>query len=463
MRSSLHFLFYFTAISILLIAGAGCANIIPPSGGPRDSIPPLLISATPPDSAKNIRPSKVTLTFNEYLMPLQNVENVIISPTLPNVPAIESRLRTITVRFRDTLEPNTTYSINFGNVIRDVNEGNPIESFTYVFSTGNKIDENSFGGKVILAETGKIDSTLIVVLHRNLADSAVQKFRPLYYTKIDGSGNFTFNNLPEGKFAVYALPNDFMKRYDDSIKRFAFLDSPIVVGANTPAVTLYAYEQEKRRAITSSGSGNAGNKAQDKRLRYTNPEGSVKDVFSPLTLDFVRKLKTLDSTKIILSDTNYNRINNYSVRIDSPATRLVLNHQWQLNTKYKLIIQKDAVADAEGITLSKNDTLTFTTRRAEDYGHVRIRFTNIDLAKNPVLQLVQGDVIVESVPLTSREWKRDLFKPGDYDLRILYDANKNGVWDPGNFKKKRQPEIVQSISRKLSVRASWENEVEITL
>jgi hypothetical protein len=386
---------------------------------------------------------------------------VIISPTLPNVPAIESKLRTITVRFRDTLEPNTTYSINFGNVIRDVNEGNAIEGFTYVFSTGNIIDENSFVGKVILAESGKVDSTLIVVLHRNLADSAVQKLRPLYYTKIDGGGNFTFNNLPEGKFAVYALPNDFFKRYDDSTKRFAFLDSPVVVSTKTPPVTLYAYEQEKKRVSTTS-SGNAGNKGQDKRLRYANAEGTVKDVLTPLTLEFVRKIKILDSTKIVLTDTNYNRLGNYSVRLDSPFTKLVITHQWLLATKYKVIIQKDAVADVDGVTLTKADTLSFTTKQAEDYGNVKIRFTNIDFSRNPVLQLVQGDVIVESAPLTSREWKKELFKPGEYDLRILYDANKNGQWDPGNFKKKKQPELVQSLPRKLSVRANWENEIDIS-
>jgi hypothetical protein len=462
MRSTFHCFFSSTIILILVITAAGCANIIPPSGGPRDSIPPVLVSAVPNDSSKNVRPSRITLTFNEYLVPLQNVENVIISPTLPTTPAIESKLRTITVRFRDTLAPNTTYSIDFGDVIRDVNEGNILQDFTYVFSTGNKIDQNSFGGKVILAETGKIDSTLIVVLHRDLADSAVQKFRPLYYTKLDGSGNFTFNNLPEGKFVVYALPNDFQKRYDDSTKRFAFLDTPVVIGPKTTPVMLYAYEQEKRKPNTAAGSAAQG-KGQDKRLRYTNAEGGLKDVFTPLTLEFARKLKTFDSTKVTLSDTNFNRINNYSTRLDSPATKLVLSHPWQLNTKYKLVIQKDAVADVDGITLIKNDTLTFTTKRREDYGQVRIRFNNLDLSRNPVLQLVQNDVVVESVPLATREWQRDLFKPGDYDLRILYDSNKNGAWDPGNFRKKKQPEIAQALSRKLSVRANWDNEVDINL
>jgi hypothetical protein len=446
---------------MLMAVGSGCANIIPPSGGPRDSIPPRLISATPPDSEKNVKPSKITLTFDEYIAQLQNAENIIISPTLPSIPNIESHLKNVTVKFRDTLESNTTYSINFGNSIRDVNEGNIFEGFTFVFSTGNRIDENTLSGKVILAETGKIDSSLIVVLHNNLADSAIIKQRPRYYTRVDGSGNFKFNNLPAGKFAVYAVSKESYSRQYDSTMLFAFLDSAITVSQNTPPVTLYAYTQEKRKTIVPPPA--SGNKGQDKRLRYTNPEGVSKDAFTPLVLEFTKKIKTFDSSRITLTDTGFNHLSGYSVKTDSTAAKLVVEYPWKLNTRYRLLISKDAVTDVDGTTLSKNDTLSFTTKRAEDYGEVRVRFNNLDLSKNPVLQIVQNETIVESVPLTTREWKKSLFKPGEYDLRILYDTNKNGTWDPGNFSRKKQPELVQSIPKKLSVRANWENEVDITL
>ncbi|MFS9669155.1 hypothetical protein, partial [Klebsiella pneumoniae] len=88
------------------------------------------------------------------------------------------------------------------------------------------LDDNTFKGKVQLAETGKIDSTLIVLLHRNLNDTAVVKERPLYYTKINGKGEFTFRYLPSGRFNVFVLPNDYGKKYDDSTKMFAFLPEP---------------------------------------------------------------------------------------------------------------------------------------------------------------------------------------------------------------------------------------------
>jgi len=458
MRSAVHFLLIAGVFTTLLITGSGCANIIPPAGGPRDSIPPQLVSATPPDSAKNVKPQRITLTFNEYISQLQNTQDIIIAPTLEKTPNIDSRLKTVNVKFQDTLEPNTTYAINFGNTIRDVNEGNILEDFTYVFSTGNKIDNSRITGKVVLAETGKTDSTLIVLLHRNLADSAVVKLRPRYYTTIDGSGNFTFNNLPNEYFNVFVVPKESFRQYD-STALFAFLDQPVKATDTTKPVTLFAYVQEKKSRTAPS----TNTKSADKRLRYANTEAGPKDIFKPLELLFNRKLKTMDSTKIILTDTNYNQLNNYSVRLDTTATRLIVQHQWKLGTMYKLIISKDAVADAEGITLTKTDTLTFNTQRTEDYGSVRLRFTNLDLSRNPVLLIVQNESVIQSVSLNGREWKQELFKPGEYELRILYDANKNGVWDPGNFRLKKQPEIVQPIQRKLSIKGNWDNEVEISL
>lgn len=460
MRSSLQLVFASIIFTMLVIAGGGCANIVPPAGGPRDSIPPQLVSATPPDSSKNVHPKRITLTFDEYVAQLQNTQDIIISPIPVKTPNIESRLKTITVRFQDSLESNTTYSINFGNTIRDVNEGNILEDFTYVFSTGNTIANSQIKGRVILAETGKVDSTLIVLLHRDLSDSAIVKLRPRYYTTIDGSGNFSFNNLPNENFNVFVVPKESFRQYD-STALFAFLNSPVKASDTSKSVTLYAYVQEKKKSPSSAT--NTAPKTGDKRLRFANTETGPKDVFKPLELLFNRKLKTIDSTKIILTDTGFNRLTNYSVQLDSTATKLVVKHSWKLGSVYKLLIAKEAVADAEGITLTKADTLTFGTQRAEDYGSVRLRFTNVDLSKNPVLQIVQNETIIQSVPLVGREWRQELFKPGEYELRILYDDNKNGIWDPGNFYLKKQPEIVQPIQRKLSIKANWDNEVDISL
>jgi hypothetical protein len=94
---------------------------------------------------------------------------------------------------------------------------------------------------------------------------------------------------------------------------------------------------------------------------------------------------------------------------------------------------------------------------------VVLRFTNLDLAKNPVLQLVQGDEVKKSYPLTASEWSNKYVEPGEYQIRILYDTNKNGKWDPGDYSKKLQPEKVISLEQKLGIRANWDNERDIKL
>jgi len=224
-----------------------CANIIPPGGGPRDSLPPRLINSLPKDSAVNISTQNIVLTFDEYVQ-LQSVnENVIISPNPVKLPIIDSKLRIVTVKLKDSLEKNTTYSINFGSAIKDVNEGNLAKEFTYVFSTGNKIDTNHYNGYVILAESGKIDSTLIVVLHNNLQDSSIVKNKARYLAKLNGKGYFNFNFLPVGQFAAYVVPNDFTQKYDDSTKLFAYLNQPIIINKNTQTDTLYAYQEFKKK------------------------------------------------------------------------------------------------------------------------------------------------------------------------------------------------------------------------
>ncbi len=459
--------FFFAVIIVFIaIAGTGCANIMPPTGGSKDTIPPRLVSAAPPDSSRNVSTNHITLTFDEYVDVQNAMQEVIVSPTPLYTPLVERRMRTVTVRLRDTLEPNTTYTINFGNAIKDVNEANVAENFTYVFSTGNTIDENEFAGKVVLAETGKTDSTLIVILHSNLSDTAIRKLRPRYYTKLDKDGNFRFSHLPKANFAVYVLPNDYTKRYDDSTKPFAFLNQPVTVNDSTRPVILYAYHQYKRAESSANNASSADKgpaSTADKRIRYvSNFEGGAKDLLTPLELTFNRKIQITDTGLIQLTDSS-SRVVQKSISQDTSATKLIIRNNWIEQMRYRLIIAKNAISDSAGTTLPKADTISFTVKKESEYGSIRLRFPNADYSKNPVLLLVQNETIVEAIPITQKEWYRKLYNPGEYDLRLLYDTNKNGVWDTGDFSKKKQPEIVQQLSRKLTIKANWDNETDINL
>jgi|694.fasta_scaffold00974_35 hypothetical protein len=459
-------LFVFALCYGICINMSSCANIIPPGGGPRDSLPPKLITALPKDSAVNVNPKLITLNFNEYLT-LQNVnENLIVSPTIKNNPLVDSKLRTITIKIKDTLDPNTTYSLHFGESIKDVNEGNILRNFKYVFSTGKTIDDFSYKGRVYLAEKGKVDTTLLVILHNNLNDSAIVKERPRYYTRINGKGEFSFTNLSAGIFRVYVLPNDYSKKYDDSTKLFAFRSDDLVISNNTPYDTLYAYEAFKTVEKITKPTETAGkNSKEDKRLKYAADfEGGQQDLLSNLNLNFNKKLQSVDSSKIAFCDSNYKALKGYRIELDTSKTKLSFIYPWKELSSFRIVIQKDAIADTSGITLPKTDTIRFITKKEADYGSIKLRFTNLNLSKHPVLQVVESDNIVESIPLTSYELIRKLYKPGNYDLRILYDTNQNGIWDPGSFGKiKKQPEIVKLISKVFSVRSNWDNEVTIGL
>ena len=466
------FLIFFPVVVFLLIAamaGTGCANIIPPSGGPRDSLPPVLLEANPPDSSVNFRANVIQLHFDEFV-DLQDVQqNLLFTPLFDpdKVPRIEARLRTLTLRLRDSLEPNTTYTFNFGNAIKDINEGNVLRNFSYTFSTGPYLDSLSFSGKVILAETGKSDSSLIVVLHKNLADSAVEKERPRYVTRLDGAGNFTFHNLPSGTFAIYALSDPGnIRRYISKKQTFAFTDKPVVISDSTKPVTLYAYTEEGTTSPPVANNTPARPNAADRRLRFTtNLSGTQQNLLDSLKINFEQPLRFFDSTRIALfTDSVYNRATGYSFQLDSSKKQLLLVNKWSPNTLYNLVLDKDFAEDTLGRKLLITDTVTFTTRKLTDYGALAIRMHNIDTAQNPVLQFVQNNVLVFSAPLRNGRFAQNLFVPGDYDLRILYDKNRNGKWDPGHFPEpKRSPEMVQPVSRKITVKAASDNDFDIAL
>jgi translation initiation factor 1 (eIF-1/SUI1) len=480
LRSRLLFVFFLFALTIATsILFSNCANIIPPLGGPRDSLPPRLLSVNPKDSTLNFDARKITLVFNEFVE-LQNLrENILVSPTPKTDPIIESKLRTVTIRIKDTLDPNTTYTIDFGNAIKDINEANVAKNFTYTFSTGTAIDDFELSGRIIIAETGDVDSTIVAMLHRSGDDSALIKEKPRYIAKPDGKGFFQFHNLPAGTFYLYALKDESgQRKYFSGRQAFAFADQPVVIGDSNAPVTLYAFvekKEEKTASGTSSvrpGSVNKilGDKGkqpteQDKRLRFkTNLDNNQQDLLTTLDILFTDPLKNFDTSKIQFVNETYQPLTTYSFVKDSTSKKVSLRFGWQENTAYNIIVDKDFAEDSSGRKIPRTDTLKFKTLREADYGNVKIRFRDLDMNKKPVLLLLQGEEIKFSTALTIPEFTKKLFKPGDYDIRVLYDTNGNGRWDTGEFFKKHlQPEKVEKVEKKLTVKANWDNDITIDL
>jgi hypothetical protein len=461
MRSStiLFSFFIISLLYIITICNIGCGQIGMPTGGPKDSIPPRLTNATPKLNSTNVTGNKITLTFNEYVDLKEAQTNVLISPLPKKQPYIDFKLKTVTVKLKDTLLPNTTYSINFGNTIVDNNEGNPLKDFVYVFSTGNQIDSFTLTGKVIIAETGKTDSTLLALLYRNPDDSAVEKNKPDYVARLKSDGSFSFVNLPAGNFKVYALKDgDGGKTYNSKKEIFAFADAAVTVTEKTEPEILYASALEKE---TNNKTGKA---TINKKLNYSLAAGSqMQDLLTPFELIFNNPLKKFDAEKLILRDTNYKPIPATAWTIDSSRTKISLSVKWPEDVPYRLILDTTAISDSANNHLTRMDTLRFTTKQLSDYGNVVLRFSNLDLSKHPVLQFVQGQEIKNSYPLKTLEWSNKFVIPGEYEIRILFDDNNNGKWDPGNYSKKLQPEKAITLKDKLSIKANWDNERDIKL
>jgi hypothetical protein len=464
---------FFSALFIITMAAfwttvpTGCANIIPPSGGPRDTLPPILLSALPADSTVNFRGNRITLTFDEYV-DLQEVQNnLLFTPTFEINPEVSVRAKVVSVRFRDSLLPNTTYIFNFGNAIRDINESNTFRNFTYTFSTGPVLDSLTLAGKVILAENGKTDSTLIVMLHNSLSDSAVIKQRPVYVTRVNPDGSFRFRNLPRDTFAIYALGDaGIIRRYQNKSQQyFAFASEPVIAGS-AENLTLFAYKEAPTQAATpatTAGSRGAAASAAERRLRFT-PANTTVDLQSDFVLNFPVPLRRIDSTQLQLStDTSFTPAP-FTATLDSTRTRLLIRSQWQQGTKYNLVLGQAFATDTAGRQLLKSDTLNFTTKRLSDYGRLTVRIRGLDTARNAVLQFVQGSQVAFSAPLRNGIYRSTLFSPGEYELRILYDENGNGLWDPGQFMPaRRQPEKVVPVTQGINVKADWDNEFERSL
>ncbi|MBU6158478.1 MAG: Ig-like domain-containing protein [Bacteroidetes bacterium] len=446
--------------------GWGCANIIPPGGGPIDSLPPQPVAALPKDSALRVDllQSKFTLQFDEFIELKNATEQVIISPYPAKNPLIESKLKTLSVKFKDTLLPNTTYTIDFGNAVADINEGNIQKNFTYVFSTGNHIDSNHLSGRVLTAETGKVDSTLWAVLYSKQEDSTISKENPRYVARVNGKGYFRFDRLPPGQFYLYALKDaDGNKRYNQPIESIAFLNQPLLLPADSLSPILYAFATEKEKKPVKP---KTADKTKDDKLSYqSNLTGGNFDLLDTLTLTFPRKITNVNRELIRMTEDSIEKNKNFELVYDSLESRLKLITAFKPGTSCKLYLNKGFAADSAGRITAKNDTLRFRVKEEKEYGSLRIRFNNLNFSNKPVLLFYQNESIRHRVALNKNEFYARLFRPGNYQLALLYDTNGNETWDAGDFfaNPKKQPEIVHAIEKECSVKENWDNELEINL
>ena len=222
-------------IALILFAGS-CANPIAPEGGAKDLTPPKIDSTRSSTTAtKNFVKKPIQFRFNEWVV-MENMQTqMVVSPPLTYPPKVALKGKTLVFNFdtREELKANTTYSINFGESIKDLTEGNPAKNLRYVFSTGEEIDSASLFSTVKNSFTKETVKDALVMLYDTNQDSVILKQKPDYFAKTSETGTFTIQNIRPGTYKVFALKDDnFNYLYDLDTELIGFTDTSVVIGKN---------------------------------------------------------------------------------------------------------------------------------------------------------------------------------------------------------------------------------------
>jgi len=184
---------------------AGCARMGSPDGGWYDDTPPHVVGSSPADKGTDVRAKKVTIMFDEFIKLSDAQSKVVISPPQLEQPEIKATGKRIVVELKDSLKPNTTYTIDFSDAISDNNEGNEMGNYTYSFSTGEQIDTFEVSGTVLNAEDLEPVKGILVGLYANTSDTAFTTLPMERVSRTDGSGRFVVKGVAPGKYRAYAL------------------------------------------------------------------------------------------------------------------------------------------------------------------------------------------------------------------------------------------------------------------
>ncbi len=515
---------------LLAVGLLACAKIVPPDGGERDLDPPQLLAVDPPNESVNFKATSVYLSFDEYVQLADIYNQLVVSPPLRERPEIKLKKRGVEITFMEALLPDVTYTLNFGEGIKDYSEGNAA-TVVYVFSTGSTLDSLVYAGKVVDAYTGAPLKGVRVMLHRNLADSVPRVEKPYYVARSGEDGFFQFDYLAAGDYRLFALEESNLNYlFDDPTERIAFLPEPIqpynrgdslqiptlrlsqerdstvfiqnysadssgflriqiqgdyrsdvrLVASDTtrgqhvyfmPPDSLFAWV-DRRDGQEFSWFFEAGERRDTllaeafvvgkKKLGFRSKLPATVSADDTLRLAFVRPIATIDTARIQL----------YRDSILLPAIPFVASQrspfdlQWLFGLEdggsYRVLLDPGAVTSREGW---QNDSLVwkFKAHPTAHYGKVIIRLNGVQPNVKCFLELyregqVSSDRKVEITQDRTCQFERLL--PATYRVRLVYDANENGAWDPANYAQGAQPEGVVNLAEPIQVRSNWDLEVD---
>ena len=241
------FFILFLGIAVQFIVS--CAQVGSLGGGAKDNNPPVPLEMNPPNFSANFTGNKIEIKFDEFVVLDKINEQLLISPPIKKMPDFRLKGKSLIIKFKEDLLPNTTYSMFFGDAVKDLTEGNPVHNFTYIFSTGDYVDSLGMKGSVINAFDLKPMKAVAVMLYKNNndtipLDSLPLRVQPYYLSKTDKQGKYFLTGLADDYYLVFAL-NDKNNNYifDQPTEEIAFLDTlyhPVYIPSVLSADTILA-------------------------------------------------------------------------------------------------------------------------------------------------------------------------------------------------------------------------------
>ena len=390
LKKHLKYLYLLTALLILSCAKRGTIT-----GGIKDTLAPVLKSSFPKNFSTGFKGNTIRLTFDEYIKLKDLNKQLVISPPMDKVPEItpSTASKYLDIKINDTLQPNTTYSFNFGQSIEDNNESNPYKQFKYVFSTGSFIDSLAIGGRIKDAFDKKTDhfvSVLLYAVDETFNDSVIYKKGPRYITNtLDSASTFKIENLRAGKYLLVALKGEGnTTKYNPKKDKIGFHKQFITV----PNDTLFELELFKEKStfktakpVQASGNrllvGYEGN-ARNIKVNLKKGDELIPTIITPFPKKdsiqiWYKPIKT-DSLQLAINKDDY--AIDYNVKIknqkkDTLSFTAKQSGNLPLREKFTLIASKPLIQfDATKIKITNKDSLAVAFKTVYDEFNQEIQF-----------------------------------------------------------------------------------------
>ncbi len=242
-------LFLSIAFTVIIFA---CAKQTTPTGGPKDTIPPQLISSQPKHQALNSNPKTLVLEFDEHVILANPKEQIIITPDLQKKYDVTAKRTRVILELETSLDSNTTYSINFRDAVQDITEKNPANNLRLAFSTGNYIDSLSITGTVRDLFLNKEVKDATVALYQSDTFN-IFRHKPTYFTKTNTKGEYAIENLKHGIYYIYAFDDKNRNLIVDSKSEiYGFRADSMYLDQSVDNINIYTLKLDARPLVLTS-------------------------------------------------------------------------------------------------------------------------------------------------------------------------------------------------------------------